>query len=85
MTLIQSLNFVHLIFNFDLYSLVIRLAILVIKVVLDETKIPALGLINPIVEVPTVDALPARILMLIIRIFFYLNFYILFHIFPYQL
>ena len=42
-TIIQSLNLVYRIFDFDMYSLVIKIAILVISAVLLEITIPALG------------------------------------------
>ena len=47
MTLIQSRNLAYSIFNFEKYSIVIKLAILVNKAVLLEIKIPAPGLIKP--------------------------------------
>ena len=50
MTLIQSRNFVYLVFNCQMHSLVIKIAILVNRAVLDEIIIPAPGLIKPIVE-----------------------------------
>ena len=58
MTLIQSLNFVYLIFNLLIYSLVIKIAILVKRVVLDEIILPAPGLIKAIVDEPTAEADP---------------------------
>ena len=48
-----------------MYSLVINIAILVNKAVLLEKKMPAPGLINPIVEVPIVEALPTSISVII--------------------
>ena len=50
-TLTQSLNFVYWIFNFDLYSFVIKMAILVKKAVLLVNTIPMLGTIIENVKV----------------------------------
>ena len=55
-TLIQSRNLVYLVFNFDMYSFVIKIAKLNSKAVLLEIIIPAPGLIKPIVELPTAEA-----------------------------
>ena len=69
-TIIQSRNLVYRIFNFDMYSFVIKIAILVNRAVLDEITMPAPGLINPIVEVPTAEALRTSISEIIKSIFF---------------
>ena len=53
-----------------MYSLVIKIAILVTKVLLLVIFIPAPRLIKPIVEVPTPEALPTRISVMINKIFF---------------
>ena len=45
MTIIQSRSLVYRIFNFEMYSLVIKIATLVNKAVLLEILIPAPGLI----------------------------------------
>ena len=76
MILIQSLNFVYLIFNLLIYSLVIKIAILVKRAMLDEIIIPAPGLIKPIVDELIVEADPINISEIIKNTFFYLNFYI---------
>ena len=70
--LIQLRNLVYLIVIFEMYSLVINIAILVNKAVLLEIKMPAPGLINPIVEVPIVEALPTSISVIINNTFFQL-------------
>ena len=54
-TLIQSLSFVYRNFNFDMYSLVIKIVILVTKAVEEVNPIPMLGIINDIVEVEKAD------------------------------
>ena len=74
MTLIQSLNLVYRIFNLLKYSLVINIAILISKAVLPDIIIPAPGLIEPKVELPTAEALPTRISVIVNRIFFLFNF-----------
>ena len=68
--MIQSRSFVYRIFNFEVYSLVIKIAILVNKAVLLDILLPAPGLIKPIVEVPTAEALPTRMSMIIKNTFF---------------
>ena len=60
-TLIQSRNFVYLIFKFDIHSLVIKIAILVNKAVELVKTIPMLGFNNDIVEVPIADPDPTNI------------------------
>ena len=70
MTLIQSSNIDYRIFNFDMYSFVIRIAILVNRAVLDEIILTAPGLIQPIVDEPTAEALPTSISVMISKIFF---------------
>ena len=70
MTLIQSLNFVYLNFKLLLYSLVIKIALLVKRAVLDEIIIPAPGLIKPIVDEPTAEADPTSISVIINNTFF---------------
>ena len=69
-TFFQSHNFVYLIFNFDIYSLVIKLAILVNKAVELVKTTPILGFNNEIVEVPIADPDPTNILVTINKIFF---------------
>ena len=54
----------------------IKIAILVNEAVLLEIVIPAPGLINPIVEEPTAEALPTSISVIINNTILYLNFYI---------
>ena len=70
MTVFQSRNLVYRIFKFDMYSFVIKIAILVNKAVLDEIISPAPGLINSIVDEPTAEALPISISVIINNIFF---------------
>ena len=53
-----------------MYSLVIKIAIDVNKAVLLEIIILAPGLINPIVEVPTAEALPTSISVILNITFF---------------
>ena len=60
-TLIQFLSLVYLIFTFEIYSIVINIAILVNRAVLLEMIIAAPGLINPIVEELIVEADPINI------------------------
>ena len=67
---LQSLNLVYLIFNLLIYSLVIKIAILVNRAVLDETIVPAPGLMRPIVELPTAYPAPTSISVMINNIFF---------------
>ena len=81
MTLIQSLNFVNLVFNSLIYSLVIRIAIPVNRAVLDEITVPAPGLSKPIVDEPTAEADPTSISVKINNTSFYLNSYTFFIIF----
>ena len=57
-TLIQSPSLVYLIFNFEMYSFVIKIVIDVNKAVLLEIIIPAPGLIKPIVELPIAEPVP---------------------------
>ena len=64
-TLIQSRNFVYLIFSFDIYSLVIKIAILVNKAVELIKTIPILGFTNDIVEVPIADPDPINVSVII--------------------
>ena len=71
MTLIQSLSFVYLLFNFEIYSFVIKIAILVNRAVLLGIKIPAPGLIKPIVDEPTAETDPTSISVIINSIFFF--------------
>ena len=84
MTLIQSRNLVCLVFDFEMYSFVIKIAILVNKAVLLEIIIPAAGLINPNVEELIADPDPIRISLIINNVFFYLNFYTSFYNIHYQ-
>ena len=53
-----------------MYSLVIKIAILVNKAVLLEIILPAPGLIRPIVEELTVEADPIKISVIISNTFF---------------
>ena len=57
-TIIQSRNLIYRIFNFDMYSLVIKIATLVNKAVLIEIIIPAPGKIKHIVELPIALPVP---------------------------
>ena len=78
-TLIQSRNFVYLIFNFDIYSLVIKIAILVNKAVEEVNTILILGFDNDIVEVPIADPDPTNNSVIINNTFFLfrdLNFFL---------
>ena len=61
---------VYRIFNFEMYSLMIKVAILVNRAVLDDIIIPAPGLINPNVEVLIADPDPINILVIINNILF---------------
>ena len=65
-------------FNFEMYSLVINTAKLVNRAVLLEIKIPAPGLIKPVVELLKVEADPIRISVIILKNSFSLMFYISF-------
>ena len=60
-TLIQYLNFLYRIFSFELYSLVIKIALLVNKAVLDDIIIPTDGLIEDKVELVFVEPPPIKI------------------------
>ena len=59
--------FVYLKFNFDICSLVIKIAKLVSKAVLLEIILPAPGLIKPIVEKLIVEATPINISSVVIN------------------
>ena len=83
LTLIQSRNFVYRIFNFDMYSFVIVIAIDVNRAVLLEKIIPAPGLFKLIAEVPIADPDPTSI-SVINKFSFYLNFYIFSYNIHYQ-
>ena len=61
-------------FNFEIILLVIEIAILVNKDVLDEIIIPAPGLIKPIVELPNADPDPIKISVIYNNIFFLFKF-----------
>ena len=65
MTLIQSRSFVYRIFNLLIYSLVIKIAILVNRAVPVQILIPAPGLIKPVVELPTAEVVPTSISVMI--------------------
>ena len=67
---IQSLSLVYSIFNFEMYSFVMRIARDVIKMVELVIITPILGFSNDIVEVPIADPDPAKISVTIKRIFF---------------
>ena len=70
MALIQSLQLVYRIFIFEIYSLVINIAILVNKAVIDEITIPAPGLIKPIVKLPITEPDPIKKSVTIHKTFF---------------
>ena len=61
-----------------MYSMVIKIATLVNRAVLDEIIIPAPGLINPIVELPVGDPDPIKISVIIKNIFFFVQTFIYF-------
>ena len=61
MTLIQSRNYVYLIFNLLIYSLAINTAMLINRAVLLEIILTEPGLIKPIVELLIVEADPINI------------------------
>ena len=71
MTLIQSCNLVYRTFNFNIYSFVIEIALLV----LIEIIIPAPALIKPIVELPIVHSAPIKTSVIINNIFFLFDLY----------
>ena len=78
MTLSQSRSLANLIFNLLIYSLVIKIAILVNKSVLLEIIKPAPGLIKLIVNEPTAAAEPNNISVIINNIYFlmvYISFF----------
>ena len=77
-TLIQSPNFVKRQFNFDMYSLVIKIAILVKKAVEEVNTMPMPRLINDIVEVLTADPDPIKLSVIINNTFFSFKFFYLF-------
>ena len=86
MTLIPSLSFVYSFFNLLTYSLVIKVAILVSRALLDDIIIPTPGLINPIAEELIVEADPVSISVIINNIFcFFSDFYIFSYNIHYQL
>ena len=70
-TLIQSRNLLYLIFNLPICSLVIKIAIVVIKAEQLDNTTPMLGLIKDIVEVPIANPDPNKI-SVTINITFYL-------------
>ena len=84
-TLIQSCNLVYRIFNFDKYSFVINIAILVNKAVELVKTIPILGFTNDIVEVPIADPDPTNISVIINNSFFLSKDFYCFYKFPYHL
>ena len=69
-TLIQSLSFLNPIISFEIYSIVIKIAILVNKAVLLDIIIPASGLMKPIVGEPTAKSDPTKISVITSNIFF---------------
>ena len=69
-TLNQSLSLVYLIFNFEIYSLVINMATLVNSAQLLEKVVPAPRLIKPIVEELIVEAEPIKFSVIFIITFF---------------
>ena len=75
MTLIQSRNLVYRIFNLLIYSLVIKIAILVSKAVLEDIIIPAPGSIKLIAELPIAEPLSTRISVIINNTFFLFKFF----------
>ena len=74
MTLIQSRSSEYRIFNFEMHSLVIKIALLVNRAVLDGTAIPAPGLIKPIVELLIVEADPNIVSVIINNTFLFFKF-----------
>ena len=68
--MIQSLSLVYLIFNFEIFLLVINVAVLVNSAVLLEIIILAPGLIKPIVAKLIVEAEPINISVIINNTFF---------------
>ena len=70
MTLIQSRSFVYPIFKFNMYSFMIKVAILVNKAVLLEIIIPTPELIKPHVEQPIADPYPIKFSVIVNNLFF---------------
>ena len=68
-----------------MYSLVIKIEILVNRAVLDEILIPATGLINLIIELPIADPDPIKVSLIINNSFFLINFLYFFYNVDYQL
>ena len=80
----QLLSLMYRIFNFVMYSFVIKIGIPVNKAVLLETLIPAPGLIKPVAELPTADPYPIKISVKNRRIFFFFRFLCFFYKIHYQ-
>ena len=59
-TKFQSRNIVYLISNFEIYSFVIKIAILVYKAALDKKTIPTVGLVIHKVELVFVEPPPIK-------------------------
>ena len=72
-TFIQSLSLVHRIFNFDMYSFVIKTAIDVITAVLLVKKIPTLGLSLYNADIVIVEPDPNNISVITNNTFFFLK------------
>ena len=72
-TSIQSRSFVYLIFNFDIYSFVIKIARDVSKAEEEVNTTPMLGFNYDIVEVPIADPDPIKISVKFSRNFFLFN------------
>ena len=60
--------------SFDMYSFVIKIAILLNRAVVDEIKKPAPRLINPFAELPIADPDPVRTSVIIHNFFFLFKF-----------
>ena len=71
--LIQSRNFLYLIFNLELYSFVIKLAILLNKAVLDDITMPTDGLNIDKVELVIGEPPPIKISVIINNTLFLFN------------
>ena len=69
-TLIQSLNLVYLIFNFKMYSLVIKTETKVIKAALDDITTPELGFSITNILGINVEQHPFKISVIINNTFF---------------
>ena len=72
-TITQSLNLAYLTFNFHMYSLLIKIAILVSRAVELDMVLPALGFNFPKVLELIVKTDPVKSLVININIFFFFN------------